>query len=365
MIGGWTITALERHEGFARLTLRRGSDETQVEVDPSSGQGEWSTRFYRVQPAPGHNSPKDLLRATLDDLRAWEQRPGHTPFLLSLPHQHGVFDPKDLGVGQSIIRFLFWVLLVMTAVFTAATAWLQGNETPRDRGIILITAGVLIGVSTITVFVFLPPTSIPADWVVTLKNGSTRNSIGRVFGSDLHAGPGYGFLMDLLAPGPAERIRGMVRTNLWLSAVNTVLFGCLAWTLAGGIWAPVMLTLWFAANWAFVNAACSELPSQMFTLVVFVGVIAVRQVNRPLTRFADSERPSRTLRFLQRESGLILLLLLATWGWTLRAEFALVGGLVLLPVPRQTWTPSLFQPAEGTSVELYPACLPVPSYGQS
>ena len=351
VIEGWTITALERHEGFVRLTLRRGNDETQVEVDPSSGQGEWSIRSYRVQPAPGYGPPEDLLRATLDDLREWEQRSGHTPFLVSLPHQHGIFDPKDLGTGQSIICFIFWLLLVMAALFTAVTLWRQGKETPRDRRIILTIAGVLIGVSTIIVLVFLLPTSIPAHWIVTLKNGSTRNSIGRIFGRDLHTGPGYGFLMDLLAPGPGERMRGMVRTNLWLSGVNSMLFGCLAWTLVGGIWAPVMLTLWFAANWAFVNAACSELPSQMLTLMVFVGAIAVRHVR--LARFTDSEGPSRTLRLLARESGLLLLFLLAIWGWTLRPEFGLLGALVLLSVLLQRWTPSLAQP-EGTSLQLSP-----------
>src|SRR6185436_20732983 len=47
-ISGWTITAVERRDDFARLTLRRGAVQTVVEIDPTGSEDEWSTRFYRV-----------------------------------------------------------------------------------------------------------------------------------------------------------------------------------------------------------------------------------------------------------------------------------------------------------------------------
>ena len=70
---GWVISSLKRHPEFLRVGLEREGKRAQIEIIASKGPDDaWSTRFYRVQPAPGVDAPKEALLSVLETLKELE-----------------------------------------------------------------------------------------------------------------------------------------------------------------------------------------------------------------------------------------------------------------------------------------------------
>ena len=79
--GDWVVTSIERHPEYVRLSLEKagGASRTVVEVTDRLGSDEWSTRYYRVQPAPGASPPEPVLADVLRRVKAAEEEQGYQP----------------------------------------------------------------------------------------------------------------------------------------------------------------------------------------------------------------------------------------------------------------------------------------------
>ena len=129
LVPGWRIVGLESQTEFVRFRLKGASGEHVVEVTYNSGlPGEWATRSYRVQPAPGENPPLPLLSAVLGKLQQLDAQPEQKPFVT----RHVLYKPTPLAESATWPA-LPLLLVVGVFVLLVLLVWRRPAEFLRRR----------------------------------------------------------------------------------------------------------------------------------------------------------------------------------------------------------------------------------------
>lgn len=72
--GGWSVTAVDTaNVEYIRVTFQKDAGAHTVEIAfNEGGEGDWSTKDYRLMPAPDQTPPEDLLNEAIAHLRSWQ-----------------------------------------------------------------------------------------------------------------------------------------------------------------------------------------------------------------------------------------------------------------------------------------------------
>jgi hypothetical protein len=206
------------------------------------------------------------------------------------------------------------VAIVLLAVVLAEWA----RQRPAIRGrVIAGCACALLGGSL--VLLLLEPSYIPTGWITVLQEGRSARNVRQLYGSGTHAGPGFHALVDWLSGHGPTTLPVVVRANLCLAVINTVVFFFLASHVLGSWWASVAFAAAYAGSLNTINAAFSETPAMAWTIHFWLACIAAAVVS--------DRGASRGVRRLAL-AWLALLAILAAW---LRIE-ALVLGVPALAI---------------------------------
>jgi hypothetical protein len=200
----------------------------------------------------------------------------------------------------------------VTIVLLALVLGAWARQRPTLRGRMIAGAGsAVLGAALLLVLV--APTDIPIGWITVLQEGRSARNIQQLYGLGTHAGPGFAAFVDSVAGHGPNALRSVVRANVCLAVVDTIVLFSLASAVVGSWWA----SLGFAAAWLLslstINAALSETPAMIWALHFWLACVAAAVV-------ADRDA-SRGLRWLALVT-LALLVVLATW---LRIEAVVVG----------------------------------------
>ena len=317
-IEAWRISAIKRHPEFVRLTLTKEASRAHVEIVAAKAPGPWSTRHYRVQPAPGLEASKEALGAMLSALASWEDAPGHRPFFGGQPEsveRRG--DATSRGPPAPALKSQakrqwppegrwFWLalnLLALSALASCLKAGPRASKALTWLGVAL-SAGLLAALS-------LDPRALPSAWITVLQEGSVASVIASLHGEG-HHGAAFDSLIWLFADDEGLRIRGVVKANLTLTLMNLLGVAGITWALS----ARLSLSILSATAWALaplqVNAAWSDLPSALIGSYTLMGALALGCLNHA---------PRRALALLA-----LLSLLLAG----VRLEWGALGAVTFL-----------------------------------
>jgi uncharacterized iron-regulated membrane protein len=90
--GGWAITAIDASNvEFVRVTFKKGDVEQALEIAfNEAGPGDWSTKDYRLMPAPSVEADPALLTDAMAMLKASQDAQTGPPFVV---RKQGVNDP--------------------------------------------------------------------------------------------------------------------------------------------------------------------------------------------------------------------------------------------------------------------------------
>ncbi len=214
--------------------------------------------------------------------------------------------------------FTWLAATTVAIILLAATlgAWARQRPTVRGR-VIAGCACALVGGSLVLLLV--EPTDIPTGWITVLQEGRSARNIRQLYGFGTHAGSGFYALIDWLSGHGPATLPSVVRANLGLAVVNTVVFFFLASQVLRSWWASLAFAAAYALNLNTIQAAFSETPAMVWTIHIWLACIAAAIVS--------DRGASRRLRWLAL-ACLGLLVVLAAW---VRTE-ALVLGLPALAI---------------------------------
>lgn len=127
--------------------------------------------------------------------------------------------------------------LAATSVAVVLLAVILGEwarEQPMVRGrVIAGCACALLGGSLVLLLV--APTDIPTGWITILQEGRSARNVRQLYGLATHAGAGFDAEVDWLSGHGPTTLPILVRANLCLAVINTVvLFFSLATYWARG-----------------------------------------------------------------------------------------------------------------------------------
>lgn len=316
---GWTVTALERQVEFVRLSVEGPDGATTLEVVPATAPpGPFDSARYTVQAAPGAQPPLPLVRRVVGELRAFESRPGHRPFVMVAHKQpwrppggqpwslRGWLDSQPFPAGL--------LLLGVAALLGLASSllWLRARPAPGTLPFLVV------GLSLVAAFAWtVSPRDLPIDLFTPMHEGGTWRNVQRLYAEGIHSGPLHRTIRALVRDG-AGSLRNLVHLNLVLEAAATVGVVAIArsalrtWpraALAGLAWATQLPVL---------HAATSELPSALLHVVAVLAFPAAALLALP-----GRSRATRALALVQ-------LLICAVLAVTTRRE--LVTLALALPV---------------------------------
>ena len=200
---------------------------------------------------------------------------------------------------------------------------MQAVRMPERRAVLAVGAALMVAVGVVGL---AGGWQVPVDLITPLLEGRTGRMVELLYGTraGTHAGNNFEFwtrVATSLAPGPA--IFGVVRLNLTLAVLNSVLFGVLAvlvlregqppadrasrpsqrWRSVAEAAGGVAFALCWGTSSLVVHGALSEAPSQLLLLYFLLALL-----------FVDTSRssPNRWLRLLGWSGGLVVWLL-AVW----------------------------------------------------
>ena len=279
---GWIVTSLKRHPEFLRLGLVRDKQRAQVEIVGSEdAEDAWSTRFYRVQPAPGLDAPKDALISVLKTLKRLESEPEHRPFVKQKGHvQVELNTPEARGPPLGELRTQtqrawppdnawFWLLSNLLALALLGTCLTSHAEAKGLRlwFSLSLAAPVILSLS-------LDVSLLPLAWITLLQEGSVSGIIASLHGQG-HHGPAFDALLWALGGEEGLRIRHIVKMNLVLGLFNMLGVAALTWVTTRRF----ALALLSASAWGLsplvVNAAWSDLPAMLIASYTLLGACAL------------------------------------------------------------------------------------------
>lgn len=316
VVGGWKIASVEPGREALSLGLALARERTAVEIVASRDDERlpYRTEHYTVQPMLGSNPPAALLKTLRDRLLDWEKMRGHVPFVL----------PEESSSREN--RQESWFLLANAAalILFLFVLWDWTRIEPKWRNPTGAALGAAAAIAAVCFF-FLSPEGVSTDWVTVLHGGRTEANLHHLYGRGVHAGPNFAFISKLWTWEHSLRLKDVVRMNLALAGVNAAFFLALGWRVLGKFQPALLLTLFFALNRCTLNATVSELPSQLITLYLFMGIVAGAVFH---------ERSGRS------PAALALLALLSALVFMTRPEAAGVGIVALLVAGLILYTPA-------------------------
>ncbi len=214
---------------------------------------------------------------------------------------------------------LTWLAATTVAIVLSAAVlgeWARQRPTVRGR-IVAGSACALLGGSLVLLLV--KSTDIPTGWITVLQEGRSARNIRQLYGLGTHAGSGFHALVGWVSEHGPTALPSVVRANLCLAVVDTVVFFFLASHVLRSWWASLAFAAAYACNLNTINAAFSEAPAMVWTIHVWLACIAAAVVS--------DRGASRRLRWLAL-ACFGLLVVLAAW---VRIE-ALVLGVPALAI---------------------------------
>ena len=209
-------------------------------------------------------------------------------------------------------QFTWLVATTVAIVLSAAMlgAWARQRPTVRGRVIAGSACAVLGGA---LVLMLVAPTDIPTGWITVLQEGRSPRNIRQLYGLGTHAGAGFDALVAWVGGHGPSALRAVVRANLGLAVVDTILLFVLASHVLRSWWAALAFAAAYACNLNTIQAAFSETPAMVWTLHVWLACIAAAVVS--------DRDASRRLRWL----GLLCLGVLAALATGIRPEALLLA----------------------------------------
>jgi len=327
--GAAIVRGVQRKLEFVRLKLGlepavAGATGTAVEIRFNSGPpGDYATRSYRVQPAPGVDAHMPTIRAVMKSLRALDVA-GHVPFVAvssgkrkkpvkpasKAPSVEATWTtPAEHGWG----RHAGWLALNALAL-TLMIAILVGTPAPRPMATVRrLGAYVVVGGLLLWLYGTLPPTS--------LQEGGTGVRIEQLYGHGVHHGPNFTAVMHALTGGEGYGLASLAARNGVLTAIAGLLFAAFASRRLPLAPAAALAAI-FALNHTALHTAAAELPSAL--VVLYATALALA-----LDHGRAAAGPHRA-----RIRGLVLLLVVALTAllWGTRRETAVVGALAIVVI---------------------------------
>ena len=277
IVDGWVLQKQDRHSEYVRLTLTRGDEKAKAEITYSRGaEDAWSTRLYRVQPAPGGKLPAALAVALKRVLGELEQEPDHVPWVgdAKAPVPTGqAAAPRSSGYSVPYPPPQRWPLLALLVLTLALGLACAASLEPERRRLAL--RGVAVAAAAgVAVRLGLPVDAVPVEWLTVLHEGSVERIVATLYGNGNH-GPLHDTMRWALAAETVIPLRGSVTLQVALGAANTVGFLVLARGVLGHWPLALLMTACFALNPLRVNGLLSELPSELLTTLTLVGCVAI------------------------------------------------------------------------------------------
>src|SRR5262245_52222802 len=132
-----------------------------------------------------------------------------------------------------------WLAATTVAIVLLAVVlgeWARQRPTVRARTIAGCACALLGGS---LVLLLVEPTDIPTGWITVLQEGRSARNVRQLYGLGTHAGPGFGALVALLGGHGPTTLPIVVRANLCLAVVNTLVFFFLASWVLRSWWASL------------------------------------------------------------------------------------------------------------------------------
>ncbi|RJO63745.1 MAG: hypothetical protein C4523_19580 [Myxococcales bacterium] len=328
VFSGWRVEAIERHEDHVRFAMSREGRRTVIEIAyPISSPGEFSTRDYRIQPAPKASPPRELIYGFKAFLDQWERAPGHKPFLQGIANVMTPPSPRSRLVQWlenmlSILQMQFWGFLYLASFFLALAhfAYLGVVWVRFDRRLLwpaIVTVGLAAGVVGYF-WLFLTTDKISLSWINVLHEGNTGQNIKQLYANASHSGSVYHEAINILTSESVEALRQIVHLNMALVLINSLIFFPIALRVARTLWLALPISFFFVFNANNLASAQSGLPSQAITLLFLMGVVAGGTYNRP-------EMPRSA-----RHAAILLFAIVSVLAALIRSELALIGVFALV-----------------------------------
>ncbi|MFN8644273.1 MAG: hypothetical protein U0802_22415 [Candidatus Binatia bacterium] len=197
--------------------------------------------------------------------------------------------------------------VALLALAAALGGWVRARAERRPVALVAL-AGVALAVATL----WLMPPRI--DWVTVLMEGRSIRNIRQLYGQGAHFGDGFFAFVGLLSQHDAGTLPRLVRANVSLTVLNTVLFFALASAILRSWIAGFAFAVGYAGNLNTLHAAFSETPAPLWATYFLLGSAAT----------AAAADALGTVRGWVAVAALALLAGLAA---TLRPELLVIGGL--------------------------------------
>lgn len=208
--------------------------------------------------------------------------------------------------------FTWLAATTVAIVLLAAVLAAWSRQRPSVRGRVMAGgACALLGGSLVLLLV--APSAVPTGWITVLQEGRSARNIRQLYGFGTHAGAGFEALVGWVSGHGPTTLPSVVRANLCLAVVDTIVLFFLASHVLRSWWASLAFAAAYACNLNTIQAAFSETPAMVWTLHVWLAGIAAAVVS--------DRQASRLLRWLAL-ACFGLLAALATW---LRPEALLLG----------------------------------------
>lgn len=282
-LADYSVVRVEREPEFVRFFFVSGdSGRTTLEVTWSRGPDDpWSTRAYRIQPAPGARAPAALLRTVLERLRSWEARPEHRAFVQrkgpdadAAAELTGVIRPnvpRPPPGGALALGLLGLNALLLLGALCLGLLWARRYRTPPVAELVTV---LTLGSGAIMAVLLTSPEGLPPEWATALHEGLSRRTITHLHGIGANVGSNHAVLVDAFTgPSHATRLLWIAQLHLCVGLAAASTTWLVARAIVGGWFLPLGLTLAFAFNPVAVNGAVSEQPSMFLALYALLATV--------------------------------------------------------------------------------------------
>lgn len=166
---------------------------------------------------------------------------------------------------------LVWLAAVAAALVLIAIVldrWTQQRRAIRG---LVIAGGACALLGGGLVFLLVTPADVPTGWITVLQEGRSARNIRQLYGLGTHAGAGFDALVGLVGGHGPTTLPAVVRVNLALFAVDTVVLFFLARHVLCSWWASLAFAAAYTCNLNTINAVFSETPAMLWTLLVWLA----------------------------------------------------------------------------------------------
>lgn len=174
------------------------------------------------------------------------------------------------------VAWLTATVVAMALLTAVVGAW--ARQRPASRGTVL-AGGACALLAGALVLLLVRPDDVPTGWITVLQEGRSARNVRQLYGSGTHAGAGFSALVAWVGGYGPTALPAVVRANLCLAAVDTIVLLFLARHVLRSWLGGVAFALAYAANPNTIQAAFSETPAMAWTLHVWLACIAAAVVS--------------------------------------------------------------------------------------